>query len=237
MLFFCVCRVSEVVALVSLSTTIFLFIHTRDLTLRLAQQQQTAPSGPEFEDISIISSGRSPSRELSTAQDRQIYGKVSWRIFSPKKSLIWHLLLTLHCLKSPFSRLAVSKCPVIYHCHVCDLSQMFLLLKCCVSECFWLIAESMAPVSCIMSLLWCFLYHVSCFMVSRPIAGKVYSSNALCTVSMYSYELWQGGRMLWRKGDVSLMNPTWRLISTHKKSSSLHEMCAELVQHLGKFAP
>ena len=145
---------------------------------------------------------------------------------------------SVHCIVwSHFSRLAVSKCSVIYPWHVCDLSQTFLLLKCCVSECFWLIAESMAPVSCIMYLLWCFLYHVSCFMVSRPIAGKVYSSNALCTVSMYSYELWQGGRMLWWKGDVSLMNPTWRLISTHKKSSSLHEMCAELVQHLEKFAP
>ena len=30
----------------------------------------------------------------------------------------------------------------------------------------WLIAERMAPVSCIISLLWCFLYHVFCIMSS-----------------------------------------------------------------------
>ena len=29
----------------------------------------------------------------------------------------------VHCLKSHFSRLAVSKCSTIYHCHVCDRSQ------------------------------------------------------------------------------------------------------------------
>jgi hypothetical protein len=68
--------VSEVVALVSLSTTIFLFIHTRDLSLRLAEAQQTAPSGPDFEDIMTSGKARSPSRELSTAQERQHYGKV-----------------------------------------------------------------------------------------------------------------------------------------------------------------
>jgi hypothetical protein len=74
--------VSEVVALVSLSTTLFLFIHTRELSTRLAQQQQTAPSGPaELEDA--MTSGlsgrpRSPSRELSTAQERISYGKVSF---------------------------------------------------------------------------------------------------------------------------------------------------------------
>jgi hypothetical protein len=73
--------VSEVVALVSLSTTLFLFIHTRELSTRLAQQQ-TAPSGPaDLEDA--MTSGlsgrpRSPSRELSTAQERISYGKVSF---------------------------------------------------------------------------------------------------------------------------------------------------------------
>ena len=30
----------------------------------------------------------------------------------------------LHCLKSHFSRLALSKCYVIYHWHVCDRSQI-----------------------------------------------------------------------------------------------------------------
>jgi hypothetical protein len=73
--------VSEVVALVCLSTTIFLFIHTRELSLRLAVAQQTAPSGPELEDIMSSGRPRSPSRELSTAQERSHYGKVSgyWR--------------------------------------------------------------------------------------------------------------------------------------------------------------
>ncbi len=75
---------SEVVALVSLSTTLFLFIHTRELSTRLAQQQQqqTAPSGPPADLEDAMMSGlsgrpRSPSRELSTAQERISYGKVS----------------------------------------------------------------------------------------------------------------------------------------------------------------
>ena len=78
------------------------------------------------------------------------------------------------CLKSHFFHLAVSKCFVIFHGHVCDLSQTFLLLKWCVSECFvvncrkeWLQSlVSLSFVSCLLSPKFvsfsCLLSHASC---------------------------------------------------------------------------
>ena len=42
-----------------------------------------------------------------------LFGALTYKEWHPKT----------HCLKSHFSRLAVSKCSVIYHWHVCDRSQ------------------------------------------------------------------------------------------------------------------
>jgi len=77
-------RASELLALVSLSTTFFLFIHTRDLASRLEQVQQPDVSGEGFEEIVLkggltaAQSGRQrlPSRDLSTAQEREEYRKL-----------------------------------------------------------------------------------------------------------------------------------------------------------------
>jgi len=74
-------RVSELVALLSLSTTFFLFIHTRELAGRLAEVEQTGPSGynehsgPAAENYA---SGRPrmPGRDLSTAKEAEFYGKL-----------------------------------------------------------------------------------------------------------------------------------------------------------------
>ena len=62
---------------------------------------------------------------------------------------------------------------------ICDLLQTFLLLKCCVSECFvincgkvWLLYHISCltpPVSCLTSLVSRLLFHVSCLM--SPVSG------------------------------------------------------------------
>jgi len=81
-------RCSEVVALVSLSTTFFLFVHTRDLATRLAEVQlQSGPTSPAENydeavqlqpkvDSRVSVRGRMPSRDLSTAREQELYGKL-----------------------------------------------------------------------------------------------------------------------------------------------------------------
>jgi len=88
-------RGSEVVALVSLSTTFFLFIHTRDLASRLAEVQQTAPSGEGYEVVQTnererqVGRQRLPARDLSTAQEEeQLYGKLDpWELNNTRKAV------------------------------------------------------------------------------------------------------------------------------------------------------
>jgi len=80
-------RWSEFVALLSLSTTLFLFLQTRDLSLQLTEEKlrHTGPgesgSGVEIGVAGQYSStgtggARSIHRELSTAQEEQLYGKL-----------------------------------------------------------------------------------------------------------------------------------------------------------------
>ena len=95
--------------------------------------------------------------------------------------------VTIHCLKSHFSRLAVSKCSLIYPWHVCDLSHTFLLLKCCVSECFVVILYHASclppPVSCLttpvsrlLSPVSRLLSHMSC--LTSPVSRLTSAINA-----------------------------------------------------------
>jgi len=81
-------RLSEVIALVSLSTTFFLFIHTRALNVKLAEVQQSGPSGVNYDELvqqNLVQKGSSgqaydraaaphpadrfQSRDLATAAD------------------------------------------------------------------------------------------------------------------------------------------------------------------------
>jgi len=73
-------RFSEFVALVFLSTTLFLFLHTRDLSSQLAEQQHSgsgfdASNFVEGETSYGVGRGRPQSRELSTAPEA-FYGKL-----------------------------------------------------------------------------------------------------------------------------------------------------------------
>lgn len=78
-------RLTEVIALVSLSTTFFLFIHTQALNSKLAEVQQSGPSAANYEELvqtnqiqrggahhqkGVSSSGRFQSRDLATAGSR-----------------------------------------------------------------------------------------------------------------------------------------------------------------------
>ena len=47
-----------------------------------------------------------------------IFNLKNWR-----KLFLQFFNFSIHCLKSHFSQLAVSKCSLIYHWHVCDISQ------------------------------------------------------------------------------------------------------------------
>jgi len=80
-------RWSEFVALLSLSTTLFLFLQTRDLSLQLTEEKlrHTGPgesgSGVEIGVAGQYSStgtgvARNIHRDLSTAQEEQLYGKL-----------------------------------------------------------------------------------------------------------------------------------------------------------------
>ena len=75
----------------------------------------------------------------------------------------------------------MSKCSFIFHWHVCDRSQTFLLLKCCVSKCFVInfgnygscllyhVSSNLSPVSRLLSHASCLMPPVSCLLstVSR----------------------------------------------------------------------
>jgi len=72
-------RFSEIVALVSLSTTFFLFIHTRDLNIRLAENAQFEASVSG--SASAIGQGESSLNkdrriEAERMADLELYGKV-----------------------------------------------------------------------------------------------------------------------------------------------------------------
>jgi len=82
-------RWSEFLALLSLSTTFFLFLQTRDLSLQLsAERMRNIVDGEEFMesgtqlregDAHYMESGgkgRPIHRDLSTAQEREFYGKL-----------------------------------------------------------------------------------------------------------------------------------------------------------------
>jgi len=73
-------RASEVVALVSLSTTFFLFIHTRDLATRLAEVSgpSSGGDGGETGEAGLPNvHARLPGRDLSTAHEAaEYYGKL-----------------------------------------------------------------------------------------------------------------------------------------------------------------
>ena len=68
-------RLSEIVALVSLSTTFFLFIHTRDLNLRLAESAQFETSASALgQEESSLNKDRRIAAERSA--ELELYGKV-----------------------------------------------------------------------------------------------------------------------------------------------------------------
>ena len=84
-------RWSEFVALLALSTTFFLFLQTRDLSMQLsAERMRHTAEGEEFLesntqlrerdsqylDTESEGKGRPIHRDLSTAQEREYYGKV-----------------------------------------------------------------------------------------------------------------------------------------------------------------
>ena len=74
-------RWSEFVALLSLSTTLFLFLQTRDLSYQLSAERlrHTAPGeSGEGEALTGEATGASRAihRELNTAQEEMDYGKV-----------------------------------------------------------------------------------------------------------------------------------------------------------------
>jgi len=84
-------RWSEFLALLSLSTTFFLFLQTRDLSMQLSEERtRNTVDGEEFMesgtnlregDVQYLESGnggkgRPIHRDLSTAQERELYGKL-----------------------------------------------------------------------------------------------------------------------------------------------------------------
>jgi len=79
-------RLSEFVALVSLSTTLFLFLHTRALSSQLAEQAEASGRGSGFDRSAFVENTqtlygggrvRPQSRELSTAPEERVhYGKL-----------------------------------------------------------------------------------------------------------------------------------------------------------------
>ena len=87
------CRWSEFLALFSLSTTLFLFLQTRDLSMQLSEERMRhTGEGGELLDTLTQSregdtqyregeKGRDIHRDLSTAQEREHYGKVNIVLF------------------------------------------------------------------------------------------------------------------------------------------------------------
>ena len=98
-------RFSELVALVSLSTTVFLFLHTRDLTLQLNQERlrHSEDSGEVITDNNDgdnEAGDRFHFRELSTASGgadtAEEYGIVSFMVLYcfPQTPIV--LLIEIH---------------------------------------------------------------------------------------------------------------------------------------------
>ena len=111
-------RFSEIVALVSLSTTFFLFIHTRDLNIRLAENAQFEASASGL--ASAIGQGESSLNkdrriEAERLADLELYGKVKnfvdfvmVKVFL-KKRKIWSVSILFVMIV----RLTIWNCPVI----------------------------------------------------------------------------------------------------------------------------
>ena len=139
-----------------------------------------------------------------------IFNLKNWR-----KLFLQFFNFSIHCLKSHFSQLAVSKCSLIYHWHVCDISQrkvslinhkqfcdslrtLFLCdlsLMCCVSKCF--VADCGKNGSCLLyhissmkSLWWCLLYHVSCLLSHISSLTSLVSRLLSHVVILFTHELW-----------------------------------------------
>ena len=133
---------------------------------------------------------------------------------------LWNLNQLFSCLKSHFSQLAVSKCSVIYHWHVCDRSQKTIALN-NSQTILWLSLTnvSVTKVLCVrifcnllwkewlLSLISCLLYHVFCIM--SPVSCLL--SHISCIMSHVSC-LMSSVSHLWSHISC-LTSPVWCLQS------------------------